>query len=405
MDQKALFRKAAIDKLASPEQLDVLMKVTSPKGWLALGTVALLLLGLVVWSFIGKIPTRVAGEGILLAGNFFSVDADGTGPLVEIYVREHDLVEANQLVAVVLLEDLSAEIRDASDTYENRRTLYENIRVGHQRSLREWDDRINRRENDLAGLHPQLAAVEERIANNDPNVPRNLLIQQRTDLEGRIGRLQDEIDQVSSTKRQSEQQLLQYQADMEDVYNRYVRLRDTGDRSAEVRTEVAGKVLDVAKRRNDTVRAGEVILRVLEDHGRGMEALFYVDSADAARIEVGDEVEVQSSAIAKEIYGFLKGRVIERSDDAISQAQLLREIGSDARAAKILQSGPNKRRVRAELIPADTPTGYLWSSGRGYEQQLDVIADVHDITVNVIVDEKRPIDLVIPRITSLLGLR
>ena len=34
----ALYRtpKAAIDKLASPEQLDVLMRVTSPMGWLGL---------------------------------------------------------------------------------------------------------------------------------------------------------------------------------------------------------------------------------------------------------------------------------------------------------------------------------------------------------------------------------
>jgi HlyD family secretion protein len=38
MSQNPLFRKAAIDKLSSPERLDVLMEVTSPAGWVALWT-------------------------------------------------------------------------------------------------------------------------------------------------------------------------------------------------------------------------------------------------------------------------------------------------------------------------------------------------------------------------------
>ena len=45
-----LFRKAAIDKVSSPEQLDLLMSVTSPVGWLALLTVGLMLTAVGIWS-------------------------------------------------------------------------------------------------------------------------------------------------------------------------------------------------------------------------------------------------------------------------------------------------------------------------------------------------------------------
>ena len=31
-----IFRKTALEKLSSPEQLDELMKITTPKGWVAL---------------------------------------------------------------------------------------------------------------------------------------------------------------------------------------------------------------------------------------------------------------------------------------------------------------------------------------------------------------------------------
>ena len=37
-----LFRKSAVEKLSSPEQLDVMMQVTSPKGWVALTGVSIL---------------------------------------------------------------------------------------------------------------------------------------------------------------------------------------------------------------------------------------------------------------------------------------------------------------------------------------------------------------------------
>jgi hypothetical protein len=69
-DPNALFRKAALDKLSSPERLDVLMTVTSPRGWLALLTLAGLLGVLVGWIRYGSIPTRVEGQGMLIRGSF-----------------------------------------------------------------------------------------------------------------------------------------------------------------------------------------------------------------------------------------------------------------------------------------------------------------------------------------------
>jgi len=35
-----LLRKSSIEKLSSPEQLDMMMRVTSPMGWIALTAVA-----------------------------------------------------------------------------------------------------------------------------------------------------------------------------------------------------------------------------------------------------------------------------------------------------------------------------------------------------------------------------
>ena len=56
-EQNPLFRKAALDKLASPERLDVLMQVTSPKGWLAL-----LMMGIILSSVAMSQASRTAQD-------------------------------------------------------------------------------------------------------------------------------------------------------------------------------------------------------------------------------------------------------------------------------------------------------------------------------------------------------
>ena len=63
MARRNIFRKAALDRLSSPDQLDSLLSVTSPLSWLALlAALGLLALG-VVWACLGTITTRVEGQG------------------------------------------------------------------------------------------------------------------------------------------------------------------------------------------------------------------------------------------------------------------------------------------------------------------------------------------------------
>ncbi len=64
--QKPIFRQAALERLSSPEQLDQLMQVTTPKGWLALIALAGLLVTAVILGFVGSIPITVTGQCILL---------------------------------------------------------------------------------------------------------------------------------------------------------------------------------------------------------------------------------------------------------------------------------------------------------------------------------------------------
>src|SRR5262245_46145061 len=95
-----IFRAAAVERHSWPEQLDQLIDVTRPMDWVAAIAVGLGLVAVVSWSILGRIPTRVAGEGILVSDSGRVVDAvsSGAGRLVAVDVSVGDKVTQGQIV-------------------------------------------------------------------------------------------------------------------------------------------------------------------------------------------------------------------------------------------------------------------------------------------------------------------
>ena len=63
---ESLFRQEALERLSSPERLDQLMQIVSPRSWLPLGAAGLIVGVALLWSFLGRIPIHSVGEGILV---------------------------------------------------------------------------------------------------------------------------------------------------------------------------------------------------------------------------------------------------------------------------------------------------------------------------------------------------
>jgi multidrug resistance efflux pump len=103
--KRSVFRRAALERLSSPEQLDQLMRVTTPRGWLALLALCGLLVGALSWALWGEATEQVWGYGILLrAGGVTNLEARVSGLLTEIYVDIGDEIEDGQVVARIAQE-------------------------------------------------------------------------------------------------------------------------------------------------------------------------------------------------------------------------------------------------------------------------------------------------------------
>src|SRR4051812_36008729 len=81
-----IFRKVALERLSSPEQLDQLVPLTSPIGWTAVLAIAAILAAAVGWSIFGMLPTSVKGAGILVSrgGHVFDAMAPFSGTLISV---------------------------------------------------------------------------------------------------------------------------------------------------------------------------------------------------------------------------------------------------------------------------------------------------------------------------------
>lgn len=97
-----LFRKVALERMSSPEQLDTLMQVTAPRSWLALLGLTSLLIIAVVWGFVGRIPTELSSSAILLyQGGIKNIVSQTTGQVMDLSIRAGDVVNQGEVIAEI----------------------------------------------------------------------------------------------------------------------------------------------------------------------------------------------------------------------------------------------------------------------------------------------------------------
>jgi hypothetical protein len=79
------------------EQLDQLMQVTSPRAWIVLVALGLLILMAALWSVFGTITTTVEGRGVLMRqGGVLALKSPDSGFVTRILVGSGDRVEKGQ---------------------------------------------------------------------------------------------------------------------------------------------------------------------------------------------------------------------------------------------------------------------------------------------------------------------
>ncbi len=409
MEQNKLFRKAAIDKMSSPERLDVLMEVTSPKGWLALWTVGGILLGIILWSVFGSIPTRIEGEGILIrGGSLRELESSIDGQLVELKAEVGALVAEGAVVAKLSVANREAAVEDA-------RLKWESLRSEHEAATAEDLATIAGHEATRVGHRADRGRASEELARKRAELPqreeqlrKGIITQARVDqLRREIRNLESELNQrsagVNSVDAQInavQQRIRGREMQVDAAKNEYERLQEGTGRDTEVRSPVAGRVVALLYRTGDLIGRGKVVARV-EPESAVMEPVVYVPSSQGGRIRPDMVAEISPTTVKREEYGFMKGQVRAVSQFPVSLEEMSNRLGNADLAREIMGNG-SKVELRAALIPStETKSGYEWSSSSG--PPFFIESGIR-VKVSVLVERRRPISYVLPIIRGSTGI-
>jgi HlyD family secretion protein len=412
-----IFRKVALERLSSPEQLDQLMQVTDPKGWLALCALGVLLAAGLAWGVWGAIPTEAAGDGILLRrGGVSDLVATGSGPVQEVLVSVGDVIAKGQPVATIHQEGLLRQIRDARAKQAGLEAEYRGLlRFADEQKRLQGRDREQQRANlqrsigtlekDIALLNEKMGEEQKLLADGlvtkqtllatqqSLNEKRDQLAAQRLDLNGLdLKRLEAE--------QQLQQQIETRQTALRDLA---LDLRELNAKLAEnvnVLSPQAGRVLEILADRGAVVNPGTPILS-LEVLSEELEAVLFVPASEGKRVRPGMSVLVSPSTVKREEYGAMRGKVTWAAAFPATARGMNRLLGNEALTNKLLEKGPLIQVNVALVRDPATPTGYRWSSSKG--PRLEISSGTL-ASGDIVVKEERPISLMIPTLREKLGV-
>jgi HlyD family secretion protein len=461
---QGLFRKVALDKLSSPEQLDQLITVTTPRAWYALIAIGCILATSVLWGILGNIPTKVNGQGVI-ANSFgiYNIVNTGSGQIADIRVAVGDHVKKGDVVARIDQPQLAEQINDLKKELDQLERLDKN-------GIKEGDDKnIGSGLVDLFSLTQRITEARAALAYAEADY-KNAISGQSHDvqmaeiklLQARIGEKEKEsrLDKVTilynsgavskndfeNARRDFDLQHLEVQSAqaaldklaagdwqdtvitfrekleqaqlslhmLEDQFatTRATRIAETGDRikrmqdelffASEIVAQVDGRVVEVKVKKGDIAQPG-VSLFSLDREGSTIkqEAVLYVPAEEGKRILPGMEALISPSTVKKEEYGYILGRVTSVSEYPAAAQDMMHTLGNEGLVTRLAGQGSSLE-VHVDItVDQSSVSGFKWTSAGGPPQRINSGTLCEGF---VTISKERPIGMVIPTLRRVLSI-
>jgi HlyD family secretion protein len=412
-----LFRKVSLDRLSSPEQLDQLLHVTTPKSWLALFALISVLTVTVIWGYTGSIPTKAEGQGVIVrTGTVLNVVAVGSGLVTEIDVNPGDQVRANQVVARISLPEMLEKMRLAQQAMgEAIRNRDFDLKLRQEGAGLQTDALTREKANaerEIRDLNEQSKLVADQIAVDAQLLSKGLITKQQTlatqqklvSLAGQIETQRAKIKQIDADIFNAKAQPVQSDAQAKNAVAEMQRNLDAMHEQLEMISNVispyAGQVVELKTVQGTLVAAGSPILSI-QPQETALEVIVYLPSEKAKAVSPGMEAEVSPSIVKREEYGFIKGKVTYVADFPATPAAMMRNFENPTLVQSLVGAGPvTELRLIMDSDP-NSYSGFKWSSGKGPPIKL---SSGTICTALIVTHVQSPVSLLLPYVKGKLGL-
>ncbi len=413
-----IYRKVSLDRLASPEQLDQLLVVATPKNWMALIAFGVALTAGLGWAFLGYSDTTVAGQGVIVRqGGVFNVASLAGGQITHVNVKVGDLVRAGQTVTRVAQPDLLEKLKNANEEIAEARHARERQadvnQEGHHAKLAAMNKQRTSLEQEIQDTLQQVKYAREQIPIDKQLVEKGLITRQTAvqdqqkvaTLEENISKLQAQLAQLQSDElsmqHQNAQTMLEHTNKISDLLRNKRLIEENLAGSVSVVTPNAGRVVEVKTNPGAIISAGAPVISI-EPLAKTLEAVVYIPADRVKEIARGMEVHISPSGVEREEYGYMLGEVRAVGDFPSTSEAIVSNFANDALAKSMLGSSPVTE-LRVSLTPdPKTVSGFKWSSSKGPTMS---ISSGSVCAVEVVTRKQHPIELLFPYIKKTLGFK
>ncbi|MCL9684248.1 NHLP bacteriocin system secretion protein [Legionella maioricensis] len=411
-----LFRKSSILRLNNPEKLNNLFRIISPRNWIILFAVILLLIMLTCWSIWGSINTVVAGNGILINSgqNIYDAIAEYQGRIVTLDVNVGDRVRKGQQLATLKLPLLEVELENKQQTLSTLQKQRANLRqfILKDFKMEQQNNEVLQQNwaKDLSNANTHLdylkKALDEREKLVDKVISRQELAELKSsyfkELQNRDEIRKKMMENLIESKRRSETN----QQRMVEINNRILQaqlelslIQKKLKINSIIISPVDGEIINVIGKAGEIVQAGTKIMDI-EPYSEFVDAAIYVPAGMGKIIEPGMMAHVVPNSVKKQVYGSIIGKVAAVSRFPSSQQSMMAVLANEKLVDNFTKDGPQLY-IRIDLIEADTPSHYKWTTSQGPNM---VVTNGTLCTANIITKTQAPITLVIPEIKQFLGI-
>lgn len=414
------FRKAALEKLSTPEKLDQLIKITSPKAWIALCTVAIILTTGITWSFLGTVKTKLNVVGVLLGGEIHEVVATSQGQLINLNVRVGEKIEEGDVIATIEQPELLQQIEEVKASVKEREfDLQELLSYGDkdsrmhdvilQKEHRILDLRIESGKKNLFFLKSQLEKEKELlkhglITESQVENTKRQIETSKTRMESFKGQKIFDSNTQLNRDFERQQKIDINKQRVAETKRRLKHLQERYDIQTNIRSSYSGEVVELLTDAGVIVRQGTPLFKLNNQNHASenkLRGIMYIPSEDGKKIKEGMEAFVVPSTVQPQEFGFMKARVTYVSDFPITQKGMMMTVKNDQLVAGLLSSGALFEVYVEFEKDHENYSGFKWTSAKGPEIAIN---EGTSCLGKITVKKEPPATMVVPALKKFFDL-
>lgn len=371
------------DSQASVTDLDDLLQVVNPKGWIVLVCLTVITGLIVLWAIYGHIPVTVTGAGILTRPHkVVGIQSLGAGKLHEVHLVPGAEVHEGDVVAELDQPELTRQLAEQKarlDLLEAQTSRTLDLQAHHdaaeRSSLAEQERSLKHRIDQATALAPTLKArYEDRKRLYDLHaLPIDSVIDAEQSYranQDRIPDLQNQLRQLALRRDQMAQQFSELSAtrtmQQKDLKASIAVIEAQIRNQGAMRSRFSGRVLEVTATVGQVVSPGTRVATIaVDDPSQPLVALLYFPVRDGKKVLPGQDAQTTPDTFKRDRFGGITGKVLSVSSYPVTKQAMANTLGSDDLATVLANAGPQIE-VTAALDPnPHSPSGYHWSASEG----------------------------------------